>query len=190
MSAGEAPATRDDELPSSQRFAALYSELKLIARARLRRAGAAQLQLNTTALVHESYLRLLRSEAAPASAAPEFASPGHFLAYAARVMRSVVVDLAREQAAERRGGGQGALSLDTESLAALPGPAPEPEALAVHEALLALQAVEPRLAQVVEMRYFGGLSESEIAAALGLTERTVRRDWLKARALLLSMLSA
>lgn len=174
-------------------FAELYEELKQIARARLRRAGPTRLHLNTTALVHESFLRLNRSDAGPEPgprSGPHFASSGHFLAYAARVMRSVIVDLAREQAAEQRGGGQADLSLDTEGLAALPGASPEPAVLAVHEALLALQDLEPRLAQVVELRYFGGLSEGEIASNLGLTERTVRRDWQKARALLLSMLTA
>ncbi|MCV2364917.1 sigma-70 family RNA polymerase sigma factor [Paucibacter sp. DJ1R-11] len=177
----------DDVMPgeAEPQFEELYEELKQIARARLRRAGPTRLHLNTTALVHESFLRLNRS-----NAEPRFASSGHFLAYAARVMRSVIIDLAREQAAEQRGGGQADLSLDTEGLAALPGASPEPAVLAVHEALLALQDLEPRLAQVVELRYFGGLSEGEIACNLGLTERTVRRDWQKARALLLSMLTA
>jgi len=177
----ESPAAPRPELEPR-----LYAELKQLARSRLRGAGP-RLQLNTTALVHESFVRLCaRLDPQP----PLFASEGHFLAYAARVMRSVVVDLAREQRALRHGGGAAELSLDTEGLAALPGPTPEPAVLEVHEALLALQALEPRLGQVVELRYFGGLSESEIAEHLGLTERTVRRDWQKARLLLLSMLSA
>ncbi|MCV2350908.1 ECF-type sigma factor [Paucibacter sp. Y2R2-4] len=167
--------------------ATLYQELKQIAHARLRNHGPQNLPLDTTTLVHESYLRLVHAQ--DSARAPEFASAGHFLAYAAQVMRSVVVDLAREQAAARHGGGQADLSLDTELLGSLQDPSSEPAVLAVHEALLALQTQEPRLAQVVEMRYFGGLSEAEIAEHLGLTERSVRRDWQKARMLLLSMLS-
>jgi len=179
------PAALPPGSAADSHFAELYDELKRLAHARLRRAGPVHQHLNTTGLVHESFLRLSRGDGRP-----EFPSPGHFLAYAARVMRSVIVDLAREQAADQRGGDLSWVHLDTEGLAALPGPTPEPQVLAVHEALLALQALEPRLAQVVEMRYFGGLSESEIAASLALTERSVRRDWQKARALLLSMLSA
>lgn len=167
--------------------APLYQELKQIAHARLRTSRGQSLQLDTTTLVHESYLRLVQTQAGQRP--PEFASDGHFLAYAAQVMRSVVVDLAREQASAHHGGGQADLSLDTALLSSLQDPRSEPAVLAVHEALLALQSQEPRLAQVVEMRYFGGLSEAEIAGHLGLTERSVRRDWQKARMLLLSMLS-
>ena len=163
---------------STPSWDALYAELKLLARARLRRAAGPAL-LNTTALVHEGFLRFEQS-----GLAPEFASRGHFLAYAAKVMRSVLVDLAREQQAERRGGGQAPLTLATGALDSHA----EPDVTAVHEALLALEQLEPRLAHVVEMRYFAGLSEAEIAPLLGLTERTVRRDWVKARALLRSML--
>jgi RNA polymerase sigma factor (TIGR02999 family) len=101
-------------------------------------------------------------------------------------MRSVVIDSVREHQALRRGGDLVQLTLDTQLSDALPSG--EAEILHVHEALLALEAAEPRLAKVVEMRYFGGYSEIEIAEALGLTERTVRRDWDKARLLLMSSL--
>lgn len=156
----------------------VYPELKKIARARLHAAGP-QPGLNTTALVHESYLRL-----AQRLGRVDFASPGHFYAYAAQVMRSVIVDELRERRAERRGGGADHVTLDT----ALPDAfGTDSEALQVDAALTQLARVEPRLAQVVEMRYFAGMTDAEIATALGLTDRTVRRDWDKARALLRTM---
>jgi RNA polymerase sigma factor (TIGR02999 family) len=101
-------------------------------------------------------------------------------------MRSVIIDAVRERQAERRGGNVIELTLDTQAAASLP--AGEEEILRVHEALQVLEQAEPRLAQVVEMRYFGGYSEAEIGETLGLTERTVRRDWDKARLLLLAAL--
>ncbi|MFN4116836.1 MAG: ECF-type sigma factor [Inhella sp.] len=154
--------------------------MKKIARARLHAAGA-QPGLNTTALVNETWLRL-----AERIEGLDFASRGHFYAYCSRVMRSVIVDLLRHEAAERRGGGLQMQTLDT--LLGEQLPAGDEEALRVDEALRALSQLEPRLSQVVEMRYFGGFSDAEIAVSLGLTERTIGRDWDKARALLRSML--
>ena len=170
----------DDAAPAS--WEAAYPELKKIARARLHAAGHGAPGLNTTALVHESFLRL-----ADRVDALHFDSRGHFYAYAARVMRSVIVDLVREQAADRRGGGALPVTLDTVAAAGLAGP-DDSEALRVDQALTALATVEPRLAQVVEMRYFAGMTDDEIARVLGLTDRTVRRDWDKARLLLRTML--
>ncbi len=161
----------------------VYPELKKIACARLHSAGpalGAQSGLNTTALVNESYLRL-----AGKVGQLSFPSRGHFYAYAAQVMRSVIVDEVRERQAERHGGGVAHVTLDT-AVSDQIGNAPD-EALDVDAALRTLAQVEPRLAQVVEMRYFGGLSDAEIATALGQTDRTVRRDWVKARALLRTM---
>jgi len=109
-----------------------------------------------------------------------------FFAYASRVMRSVIIDAVCERQAERRGGDLNRLTLDTQLIDKLP--AGEDELLQVHEALEALAKAEPRLAKVVEMRYFGGYTEVEIAEALDLTERTVRRDWDNARMLLELML--
>ncbi|MGM9483385.1 ECF-type sigma factor [Roseateles sp. NT4] len=155
-------------------FATAYPALRELASARLRDAGAHAGGLHTTQLVHESYLRLARS----ARLQPQ--SQREFFAYAARVMREFIVDtLRRPRAGE-------ALTLDTRVELDLPSDADE--VLRVHEALDALQAAEPRLAQVVEMRYFGGYTEAEIGETLGLTERTVRRDWEKARILLLALL--
>ena len=156
-------------------FTLLYDELALMARARLRR-GERMTMADTGALVHESWLRLQRTGAL------QFENRGHFLAHAARVMRSVITDIARKSLAERRGGDQVFVTLDTavgESVAAS-----DPEVLDVAQAVDELAQLEPRLAQVVEMRWFAGLSEADIASALGVTERTVRRDWEKARAFL------
>jgi RNA polymerase sigma factor (TIGR02999 family) len=159
-------------------WSALYPDLKRMARSRLRRSGPSTL-LDTTGLVNESYLRV------SGAASLREASPGQFLAYAARTMRSVVVDLIRERHAARRGGGLDHVTLNT---AVIDQVAADDEPLRIDEALRTLAAMEPRLCQVVEMRYFAGFTEVEIGAALGLTERTVRRDWSKACLLLRSML--
>lgn len=164
-----------DRAAADRAYTLLYDELRRLAHSRLRREGAFT-ALDTTALVHESYLRL---RAGPAQGFPD---RQHFFAYASQVMRSVIVDLVRARKAERRGGGEAPLTLSTTLLQRVPGSGGEDdEVLRVHEALDALAAAEPRLAEVVQMRYFGGLTEAEIAAALGLTERTVQRDWHKAR---------
>jgi RNA polymerase sigma factor (TIGR02999 family) len=152
--------------------ALLYGDLQRLARSRLRRAGDMTL-LDTTSLVHESYLRLVRGDGA------EFADRRHFLAYASQVMRHIVVDLLRARQADRRGGGAWHITLNTEIGDSLSQH--EDEVLRVHEALEELAGTDARVAQVVQMRYFGGLSEAEIADCLGVTERTVQRDWQKAR---------
>lgn len=162
-------------------FAEAYRELRKLARSRLRDGGRNTF-LDTTALVHESYLRFLNAGTLRSD------DRRAFFAYASKVMRSVVVDAVRERQAERRGGDLQRLTLDTMLVANLP--AGEEELLQVHEALLALEQVDPRLAKVTEMRYFGGYSEQEIAEALDLTERTVRRDWEKARLLLMTWLKS
>ncbi len=172
------PATPNDP-PWPAEWDEAYPELKKIARARLHASGAHS-ALNTTALVNESYLRL-RDRVGQL----DFASPGHFYAYAARVMRSVIVDELRASLAERRGGGADHVTLDTVVAGQLVSPGDD--TLQIDTALTALAAVEPRLAQVVEMRYFAGMTDLEIAEALGVTDRTVRRDWDKARALLRTM---
>ena len=162
-------------------FSAAYTELRKLARSRLRDGGRNTV-LGTTALVHESYLRFLNAGQLRVE------DRRAFFAYASKVMRSVVIDSVRERQAERRGGDLQELTLDTQLAESLP--AGEAEILDVHEALIALEQVEPRLAQVVEMRYFGGYSEAEIAEALDINERTVRRDWEKARLLLMVALKS
>ncbi|MFO1330294.1 MAG: ECF-type sigma factor [Rubrivivax sp.] len=153
---------------------AFYRQLHVLARARLRGGGRNTL-LDTTALVHEAFLRMggMRAPSHDGASA---------LAYASRTMRSVIVDVARARQAERRGGDACIVTLDaTEggraSVAA-------DHIVHVHEALLELEQLDARLARVVEMRFFVGLTDAEIAGALGTSERTVQRDWDKARRLL------
>src|SRR5882672_7247289 len=132
-----------------QLFGLLYPDLRQLAHRRLRRSGRFTL-LDTTALVHESYLRLLRAGSLEAG------DKGQFMAYAARVMRSVVVDFVRHRAAERRGGDAVHLSLD-EQIVELTDPR-EREVVRVNEALQELAAIDERLVRVVEMRYFAGMT--------------------------------
>jgi RNA polymerase sigma factor (TIGR02999 family) len=159
-------------------FAAAYPELRALAQARLRHGGRNTL-LDTTGLVHESYLRFvgggqLRAEDRRA-----------FFAYASQVMRSVILNGVRERVALKRGGDQP--SSEAGPVASeLPGD--EQTVLDVHEALNDLEKAEPRLAQVAEMRYFGGYSEKEIAETLEIAERSVQRDWEKARLILAAAL--
>jgi RNA polymerase sigma factor (TIGR02999 family) len=160
-------------------FELLYHELRRLARARLA-SGGRNVLLDTTALVHESFLRL------QGAGKVGMADRNHFMAYAATAMRSVIVDFVRKRASEKRGGDVDHVTLDTgvaESLGAT-----DDEIVDVHEALEALGKVDERLVKVVEMRYFAGLSDDEIGAALGVTGRTVRRDWERARLLLAEML--
>ena len=168
----------DKEAPGAL-FALLYDELRRLAHSKLRRHQAVTL-LDTTSLVHESFLKLVGNRALPVK------DRHHFFTYAASVMRSVIIDFARARLAERRGGDAQIVTLDTglqDQLAA-----PESDVLRVNDALDVLAAADPRLARIVEMRYFGGLTESEVGEALGLSERTVRRDWNKARMLLAAAL--
>ena len=170
-------ARHGEKLAVGQIFELLYPELKRIAHARLRYRDD-RLLMDTGVLVNEAYLRLLNVDRLAA------ADRGHFLAYAARVMRSVVVDMVREQQAERRGGGlRGFVTLNTGALNAALSQG-EDEILRVHEALQDLAQIDERLVLVVEMRYFVGLDNQEIADSLGVTTRTVERDWQKARTFL------
>jgi RNA polymerase sigma factor (TIGR02999 family) len=167
-------AQRGDAEAADALYEATYAELRRLARARLR-AGPRHTFLDTGALVHESYVRFAEARQL------ELEDRVHFMRWAGRVMRSVIVDFARRRRAGRRGGGAARVTLDVESANGFAG---ADEILSVHEALERVAALDTRLTQVVEMRYFGGMTELEIARALGVTERTVRRDWLKARLLL------
>src|SRR5262245_11204095 len=153
-------------------FAASYAELRQLAHARLR-GGGRDAVLDTTALVHESFLRLSRREGVA------FPDRSRFLAYVAKAMRSVIVDLVRQRGRERHGGDLARITMTT-GLADVAVLAEE-QILRVHEALEDLRRVDPRMAQVVEMRYFAGLSDLEIGAAIGVSERTVRREWQEAQ---------
>ena len=175
-----ASARAGDKNAADAAYSLLYDELRRLARAKLRKHQSMTL-LDTTSLVHESYLRLVGAQALPVE------DRHHFFAYAARVMRSVIVDFARARAAERRGGEAEHVVLDTFVSGEVA--APENDVLRVHDALETLERADERLARIVELRYFGGLSETEVAELLGLSERTVRRDWEKARMLLKAALS-
>ncbi len=172
-------ARQGDQRAAGQAFSLLYDELRRLARSRLRQHQAMTL-LDTTSLVHEAYVKMIGNSTL------EVADRHHFFAYAATVMRSVIVDFARARVAARRGGASAPVVLDTELSEKLA--APENDVLRVHEALDALTRVDERLAQIVEMRYFGGMTELEIGEVLGLSDRTVRRSWEKARLLLLAAL--
>ncbi len=171
--------SQGNEAARVQLFAVAYDELRTRARAQLRDGGRNTL-LDTTVLVHESYLRFLHAGQLTG------AERGYFFSYAAQVMRSVIIDFARQRQAQRRGGDVVHLPLSTQLAEELP--ASEDQLVRINEALEALQQVDGRLVRVVEMRYFAGMTEEEIALALGVTDRTVRRDWQKARLLLAAML--
>jgi RNA polymerase sigma factor (TIGR02999 family) len=149
----------------------VYEELRRIARRQLRHEGVGH-TLNTTALVHEAYLRL----AAPSHL--DISGRAEFLAIAAMAMRRVLIDYARQRTAQKRGGVQMRVELDDIEVAADDR---AEQLVALDEALTALAASNPRLARVVDCRFFGGMSQDETAMALQLTPRTVRRDWTKAR---------
>ena len=170
-------ASRAGDADAAHRLvAAVYDELRAIARSE--RRGHHHDTLNTTALVHEAYAKLVDGQALP------FDGRGHFFGAAARAMRQVLVDDSRARTRLKRGGDERPIRLDD---------APDPaatdafadgrsdEVLAVDQALVRFAALDPRAARVVECRYFGGLSVEETAAAIGISEATVKRDWSTAR---------
>ena len=172
-------ARQGDQGAKGEVVGLLYQDLRRIARARLRQHQSITL-LDTTALLHESYLRLVGANALPVE------DRRHFFTYAATVMRSVIVDFARARRASRRGGDACHVALDTLSSEDIA--APESDVLRVHEALEVLAKADPRSARIVELRYFGGLTEAEIAETLDISERTLRRAWEKARVMLAAAL--
>lgn len=170
----------DEGAPIDELFARHYAALRQLARARLAGGGRSTL-LDTTVLVHESFLRL--AEIDPHA----FPDRARFFVYAAKVMRSVIVDVARQRLSQRRGGDVVKVA-DAEALENVPFAADE-QVLRLNDALEQLARQDARMAQVVEMRYFAGMTEPETAQALGVTDRTVRRDWQQARLLLADALS-
>ena len=171
-------ASSGDRTAADALFAVMYDELKQIARASLRQGGRTA-GLDTTALVHESFLRLVGSGAC---------TPAHrraFYSYIGKVMRSVVLDMVRESQARKRGGDQVFVTLDTGlSDAALDGS----DLLALDDALTTLGTLSPDLHELVEMRYFAGLTIPEIGELTGRSVRSVERDWEKARLLVRQLL--
>ncbi len=165
--AGDAGAT-------DQLFTQLYQQLHRLARREVARLGP-YAALGTTTLLHEAYLDISRRDALA------FPDEAHFMAYAARAMRGLVIDRVRQRQAQKRGGGLDITSLDTEHAEQCP----QPELLAdIGDALDELAQLEPALAQVVDLKFFCGFSMAEIAALTGSSERTVQRQWEKARLLL------
>lgn len=160
-------------------FVRVYDELKLVARKQL--AGAAPATLNTTGLVHEAYLKLSRADGR------NLQGRAHFFALAAKAMRQIVIDHARARLAGKRGGAE--IHVDFDEAHHLAGPdAGLDELLRLDGALSQLESEEPRLAEIVELRFFAGLSISEIALLQSISERTINRDWRRAKAHLYGML--
>jgi RNA polymerase sigma factor (TIGR02999 family) len=173
-------ALRDGDRTALDRlFPLVYAELHDRAHRQLARRRPGD-TLSTTALVHEAYLKLTDT------AHQSYQDRVHFFAVASRAMRQILVDYARRMTAAKRGGGL-AVSLDPDQLG---DPGRAEELIALDEALARLEALDERLARNVEMRFFGGLSVEETAEALGVSPRTVKRDWRKARAFLYEAIRA
>lgn len=169
-------AREGDPEALSRAYELVYEELRRIAAARLRREKAGH-TLQPTALVNEAYMKLA---GLPAN---DLEDRRHFIGIAARAMRQVLVDHARRRDAAKRGDGVSPATLTGRAIPAADSSGPEfEELLALDAALDRLDEREPRLRRVVELRYFGGLNDSEIGALLGVTRRTVQRDWTRARA--------
>lgn len=156
-------------------FSTLYPDLRRIAHVRLSRHARDAL-LDTTVLVHECYVKFVQAQRLTVQ------DRVHFLSYAASAMRSIIVDMARAARAERRGGDAEHVTLNTGHADGVAQG--ENQIVDIDEALKDLAGLNERLVRVVEMRYFVGMTDAEIGAALGITDRTVRRDWEKARLLL------
>ncbi len=166
-------------------FAAVHAELRRLARAQKRRLSPGA-TLSTTALVHETYLKL----AHPANLGAE--GRAHFFALAAKAMRHVLISSARRRGAGKRGGGVRPEAFDDVrgEPSFEPAALPLAELLAIHQSLERLEKLDARLAELVELRFFAGLTEEEVAEQRGVSSRTVRRDWQAARAFLLKELTA
>lgn len=156
-------------LHANDLFDHLYDELKRIAHRHLAAGGAT---LQTTGLVHEAWLKLAQSQVV---------DEAHLLNLASRAMRQVVLDLARARGRDKRGGGLQLVTLTERSAEA---PLQNLDVLALEQSLLRLEQAEPRLARVVELHFYGGLSFPEMSRVLNITERTLFRDWRAARALI------
>jgi RNA polymerase sigma factor (TIGR02999 family) len=161
-----------DRQALDQIYPLVYDELRMAARRALAREREG-LTLQATELVHEAFFKLVGADGV------QWQGRAHFIAIASRAIRQILVDHARRVRAEKRGGGAEHVTLG-DADASLTVPAEE--MLALDDALARLGEMEPRLRTVVEYRFFGGLSEREIAEVLGVSERTVQRDWIKARA--------
>jgi RNA polymerase sigma factor (TIGR02999 family) len=175
---GDIGASPEVKRTAEQLLPLFYEEVRRLARRERRRVSAGQ-TLQTTALIHEAYLKLHRSGT--------FNDEAHFLRSAALAMRHSLINYARDRIAAKRGSGAALLPLDPDLDVSAPS---DRGVLDVNDALGQLAQLSPRLAQVVECRFFAGYGDEETAKALGLTDRTVRRDWIKARAWLRRELEA
>jgi RNA polymerase sigma factor (TIGR02999 family) len=176
-----------DEAAIDRLYPLVYDELHRVARRQLAREAEGH-TLNTTALVHESYLKLVDQTRVALQ------DRTHFYSVAARAMRQVLLDHARRHIAAKRGGAREPVTLDESALERASVDAPDADSraamlVALDAALAELAKVDERLCRVVECRFFGGLTDAETAEALGLTARTVRRDWVKAKAWLAQALA-
>jgi RNA polymerase sigma factor (TIGR02999 family) len=163
-----------DNKAFDQVYSVIYEELRRLARARRRKQSQLENTLNTTALVHETYLKLCRIPH------PDFKGREHFLAVAASAMRQILVDEARRRLRTKRGGGAHHESIVGVTIATVDLDAAT--VLTLHGALEDLRRSKPHLERVIVCRFFGGMTEAETATALERTDRTIRRDWVKARA--------
>ena len=165
-----AAAERGDSSASNQLFAALYAELRQLAKRELARHGS-QLTLSSTTLLHQAYLDMAERTG------PSFPDRARFMGYAAKVMRGLIIDHARNRQAQKRGGCFEITSLETEVSQSVN----DRELTQISEALDELAKVDAELAEVVDLKFFCGFSFAEIAAMRGVSERTVQRNWEKAR---------
>lgn len=167
---GDLGVPADVKQTAEELLPAFYEDVRQLARRERRRVGAGE-TMQTTALIHEAYLRLRNSG--------RFNDQSHFLRSASLAMRHSLINYARERIAAKRGAGAVIVPLEEAGQVGAPS---DQDLLEVNDALNRLTALSPRLAQVVECRFFAGYGDEETAQALGLTDRTVRRDWIKARA--------
>ncbi|HTI05067.1 MAG TPA: ECF-type sigma factor [Gemmatimonadales bacterium] len=171
-------ADRGDNAAATELFAALYNELHTLAESHLHRQGG-RVSLGTTTLVHEAYLKL---SARDSGSGLRFPDRHRFLAYASKAMRGLVIDYARARRAQKRGG---SLEITLIGDKDVPAPQTTDESLEqLADALERLGELDPELAQLVDLHFFGGFSFVEIAGLQGASERTVQREWRKANALL------
>lgn len=174
-----AAARGGDKAAETLLFESVYSDLRRVAQRHLNAAG--QGATRATSLVHEVYLRMARGDGLAVH------DRSHFFAVASRAMRQIIIDHVRSRKTDKRGGGIETLELDSAVLAVASGQ--DEELLLLDEALKRLAVLDPRLAEVVELRFYGGLKLEELAELTGMSSRTLRRDWRKARAFLYHQLT-
>ena len=177
-----ARVAQGDRLALDEICTGLYAELKAIARSRLYRQGRGD-DLETTVVLHETFLRLVTAREL------KLEDRRHFFAYAARTMRNIIVDSARETLTQRRGEGAPHEALDGDESTELSSHGASADLVRVSDALRELEKIDPEMAEVAEMRFFGGYSEAEMAALQGVTIRTISRRWERAKAWLFDAMS-